>query len=315
MKRAFVALEFLIVVLLVGGLALGGYYVWQSSRGGSASSVFATMTPNALDGDYSMEGTDPYAVSLVTVSSSTPDSISYEIGTIRLGHVGTLSGIAYRVQGTSTLAYVSRDFHPGEYQKGCKVTIFFPKVGTAVYTTTNVPIPQNGYTEDCSSYHGAHGMFFDGEDHVRSDRPNPNLPTLVSVGFSEADRNMFLSLNPPGNDIVGVETVIGQEVEGRPTGAKLSSSDIPGNFGYRIETANMYDASSACDFKYLSGGFCEYGAFLKDGKGGYWMMGGSNGDPFIYVTNRSEWSHKLPAAFESELTRLGLAQSDVTFGR
>jgi hypothetical protein len=90
------------------------------------------------------------------------------------------------------------------------------------------------------------------------------------------------------------------------------SPDIPGMKGYTIQTPNMYDGLSACDFSNQGGGYCEYTAFMKDESGHYWVLYGENGGTFSYATNDPAWMKMLPLAFQNELARMKISTASVT---
>jgi hypothetical protein len=215
---------------------------------------------------------------------------------------------------------MSNDFHKGEKQENCQVIISFLEKGTLKIETQDKKINRGeDYFDGCSGYHGAHGSFF--EDFLYTTDPKDTIPTLVTLGFTEADRNAFLKMS---KDITYVEEYADEKIsyledysQSVPSAQKIVSTDIQDSFGYRIESANMYDGNFSCDFP-QGGGYCSYGAFLKNGKGGYWIMGGSNSKPergkqFLYRTTEKAWKQKLPIAFKNELVRLGLTEKDVDF--
>ncbi len=274
-----------------------------------------------LDGYYQLDIVSPFYDGDVTISSSTQTSISYSISTVNMAHTGDLVGIAFRDVSTTSLVYRSNDFHKGEKQESCQVIILFLEKGTLKIETEDKKIDGGkDYLDGCSGYHGAHGSFF--EDSLYSTHPKNSLPTLTTLGFTEADRNIFLKMN---EDIIDVEVYAHENIrydqnedfsKRVPSAQKIVSNDIPNNFGYRIESANIYDGNFSC-FS-LGGGYCSYGAFLRNGKGGYWIMGDpisglEKGKKFIYRTTEKAWKHKLPVAFQNELDRLGLTEEDVDF--
>ncbi len=269
-----------------------------------------------LNSEYKLVTSSVFYESDVTISSSTPSDIYYQISTVNKGHIGNLRGFAIRDKSTTTLAYVSNDYHKDEDQSGCQVTIYFNKENNLTYIAQDKidkSNKKNQYSDSCSSYHGAHGSFFDGDLHVKN--VTNTLPTLLDLGFTKSDRDMYISMS---KDVAHAEIYVKEDIyymdgsESTSSARSVVSTDIKNSFGYLIESANMYNATFACDFV-SGGGYCEYGAFLKDNKGGYWMMGGSNSSRFIYKTNRKEWYNKLPKAFIEELSRLDLSIESVDF--
>ncbi len=314
-------------LLGIAALVLGGVYMRHSrnpasplygnSRGalwaivgiclGIATIAFAAglvhqaPVPSAsqLDGTYVWDSKSPYETSTVQISSSTPETISYEISTINLLHLGNLAGTAYRIKGTDAYAYTDSNSNDG-----CRVTIGFSGDGVSYYTSSAASTS----TASCDDYHGAHGSFFNSVKHKRN--VTVTLPTITELGFTDQDLAQFEGLLK--GVVSGAQGFIGLDLEEGSTTHRLTSKDIPDALAFSIETPNLYNGSSACDFSQQVG-YCEYAAFMKDGAGHYWVIGGSDGDTFTYATNDPAWQKKLPDVFAKELKRLGLTADSVVF--
>src|SRR3989344_791345 len=297
-KKIIIAIVFLVVLVVAFSV-----YQYQPQ-----------VAPGSLNGEYVLDTASPYSGSTIVIASSTDATLAYIIDTVNFGHLGNLSGTAKRDISTTTKTYTSTDYHGGEAQEGCRVTVVFPDDSQVYYVAEDVPVLRDEYTADCSLYHGAHGMFFDGEFHQKSGKVT--LPSILDLGFTEEDRDAYERLLPGA---LSAEVYIGEQIgdisESNVSGdatitttREIKSADIPGSFGYKIESPNLYNGLSPCSSG--RGGYCEYVAFMKDDTGGYWIMGGSN-DGIAYATNRDGWKKKLPRAFKDELSRLGVKEYEV----
>ncbi len=300
-----------------------------------ADVVAASPNRNFLDGVYSLEKSSPYESGWVSVSSSTNEELFYHIETAMRGESGAISGVAVKSKISPSLMYVGQGYDAkGGDQEGCKVTLVFSGKGELYYTAEDEKIAtttKDEYNPGCSNYLGAHARFFSRLKHVR-DLPDESA-TLIDLGFTKEDREAFKKLDDADFNALDAEVYGRESMQSRGDSDMLSSStqrlaskDIVNMFGYSIESARLYNRRP-CDYGVNGNGECVYGAFLKNDKGGYWLMGGgnyisannadgsknTNSKTFIYRTTEKEWKHKLPMAFKSELTRLGLKVSDVDF--
>ena len=333
MNKKLILLAILLISISVLSVYLKEYTPHDDVTATHTENKEETNKDKNLDGKYVLMGASSLSYDDVSISSSTESSLYYSINTTHLGHVGSLSGDAFRDTSTSSLVYKSTDFHKDESQQGCQVYIVFDTDMNLSYITRDISVKvvedKDEYTANCSNYRGQHGEFFDGDIHEKG--VVQNLYTLENLGFTKSDKEMFNSMS---KDITSVEMyadlTIGYDNEtgsGSDSAQKIDSTDIKNSFGYRIESPNVYNGMNACDFIYDGGGYCLYGAFLKDNNGSYWMMGGSNyantyddkgkkmlnPKQFVYKTNKKEWKNKLPQAFMDELDRLGVDLSLVDF--
>ncbi len=312
MTRKKILRIFGIIILILVCVGVGVWSIFYIEKSDNLEThTVKQIKSKSLDGNYTFDTSSPYFSSEISIASSTDTYVNYDINTSSFAHTGNLTGVAFKDMSTTSLTYVSRDYHQGEAQEGCKIIITFLDDAHVTYNATDESVDRDDYVNDCNGYHGAHGKFFDGDIHVKGDKVN--LPTLVNLGFTEEDRLMFKKI--ANNNDISVEDFIYTTYDAEGTTPVTAEKKIidekrPHALIYSIQSANIYNGMETCLFS-SKGGYCNYGLFMKD-KGNYYVITGSNGGMFTYATTNKGMLKIVPESFKKELESQGIDETMVS---
>jgi hypothetical protein len=293
-----VLIPILILLIIIVG---AGWYLYTANKGSDQN--IKNGSHEAVNGKYVDDTRSPLYGSEVVISSSTPESIDYDINTFNLGHAGELVGKAQRLTATTTTVY--EDLTSND---GCSVSIHFIDGNHLFYVTQDVGTSTyDGYVPSCNDYHGFHGTFMDHDVHTKNGVVT--LDTVQELGFTDADAAAFEKLAPGAVSDAAAYQKFSVVNDSTGTSAsstvQISSPDIPGSHGFAISEPNLYNGGFSCS----SGGDCGYAAFMKDAHNNYWILFGSTGavGSLDYVTSSSSWKNNIPEAFQKQADDLGIS--------